>query len=150
MNDKLFYLLAVLGTGVEIVMYVLSLFGIEPYYDVPLFGDRIYAYYFMLGYILWKYKDSPRIHTRNLWIIFIVSNVINICLTAMVSGNRRTSGTDIGIWMSFCDGECRNILSADGACRKRTDPDKQSMEKADRRVVLLFVWNLSDPYFISG
>lgn len=85
MDDKLFGLLVILGTGVEIVMYVLSLFGTEPYYDVPLFGDRIYAYYFMLGYILWKYKDSARIRTRNLWIIFIASNVINIGLTAMIS-----------------------------------------------------------------
>ena len=76
MDDKLFGLLVILGTGVEIVMYVLSLFGTEPYYDVPLFGDRIYAYYFMLGYILWKYKDSARIRTRNLWIIG---------LTAMIS-----------------------------------------------------------------
>lgn len=85
MDDSLFRLLVILGTGVEIGMYVLSFFGIQPFYDVPLFGDRIYAYYFILGYILWKYKDSPRIHTRILWMIFIASNVINIGLTAWIS-----------------------------------------------------------------
>lgn len=74
-----------LGTVAILMNYALSLFDGALYYDVPLFGDRVYSYYFFLGFYLMKYKDHIRISNRWLAIIFIVSNVLNIGLTALLS-----------------------------------------------------------------
>lgn len=74
-----------IGTIAAIVMYVMSFFHAELYYDVPVFGDRIYAYYFFLGYFLMKYKDTIWLHTGTLLAVFLGSNVANILLTGIVT-----------------------------------------------------------------
>lgn len=48
-------------TGFVILYYVMWLIGQEPYYDLPLVGDRIYAYYLFLGYYLYKYRKHIRV-----------------------------------------------------------------------------------------
>lgn len=74
-----------IGTIAAIVMYVMSFFHAELYYDVPIFGDRIYAYYFFLGYFLMKYKDTIWLHTGTLLAVFLGSNAANIILTGAVT-----------------------------------------------------------------
>lgn len=86
MNARMEKALLIIGTGTVLVNYVLSAFDGALYYDVPLFGDRVYAYYFFLGYYLMKYKDTIFVSTRKLLAIFIVSNVINIALTMGITG----------------------------------------------------------------
>lgn len=85
MNQKMEHTLMVLGTAVVLVSYTLSLFNGELYYDVPLFGDRVYAYYFFLGYYLMKHKETIRISSRKLGVIFIVCNALNVVLTAGIA-----------------------------------------------------------------
>lgn len=82
MNRKMEDALMVLGLVVVVISYVLSLFGGEMYFDVPLFSDRVYAYYFFLGYYLMKYKDEIRISSQKLVFIFLGSSAITIALTA--------------------------------------------------------------------
>lgn len=85
MNRKMEDALMVLGLAVVVISYVFSLCGGEMYFDVPLFGDRVYAYYFYLGYYLMKYKDEIRFSSRTLALIFMGSNVITIALTAGIA-----------------------------------------------------------------
>lgn len=77
--------LLVIGTAAVLLSYALSLFGGALYYDVPLFGDRVYAYYLFLGHYLYQYRDSIRIKTGKLVWIFLGSNVLNIVLTAGIA-----------------------------------------------------------------
>ena len=85
LTPKMEQALLLLGTVAILLNYVLSLFDGALYYDVPLFGDRVYSYYFFLGFYLMKYKDQIRLSNRGLGIIFIASNVITIGLTAILS-----------------------------------------------------------------
>lgn len=85
LTPKMEKALLLLGTVAILLNYGLSLFDGALYYDVPLFGDRVYSYYFFLGFYLMKYKDRIRISNRWLGIIFIVSNILNIGLTAILS-----------------------------------------------------------------
>lgn len=57
--------LAVTTAGV-IAYYIMWLGGQEPYYDLPLVGDRSYAYYLFLGYYLYKYRKHIKISQRAL------------------------------------------------------------------------------------
>lgn len=72
-----------IGSAAIFVTYLLSFAHAELYYDIPLFGDRGYAYYFFLGYFLMKYKDSIRISSGKLTAVFLGSNAANILLTGI-------------------------------------------------------------------
>lgn len=80
--EKLF--LAICVSDVTL-MYAISFFNVELYYDVPILGDRVYSFYFFLGYFLYKYKDYKRLGNRTLITIFTISNVANVIITTMVS-----------------------------------------------------------------
>lgn len=76
---------ALIGSVVIVIMYGLSFFGAEFYYDMPILGDRVYTYYFVFGYFIYLYKKYIRISKRTLLAVFVGSNVINVALTAAVS-----------------------------------------------------------------
>lgn len=85
MNTTLVKAFLLLGVVDVTLMYVLSFLGEELYYDVPVFGDRVYAYYIFLGYFIYQYKDKMPIRNRTLFGMFIGSNVLNILMTAGIS-----------------------------------------------------------------
>lgn len=85
LTPKMEKALLLLGTGAILFNYGLSLFDGALYYDVPLFGDRVYSYYFFLGFYLMKYKEKIRIRNRWLVVIFLASNTLTIGLTAVFS-----------------------------------------------------------------
>ena len=65
--------------------YILSLDELKPYYDLPLIGDRVYSYYFFIGYYIYKYKKHIPINQKNLIITFLGSMAITAFLTASIS-----------------------------------------------------------------
>ncbi len=75
----------IVGAIAVLVNWALKVLGGELYYDVPLFGDRVYDFYFFLGYYLKKHRDYKWFSTKNLAWIFIVSNVLNIGITSGMS-----------------------------------------------------------------
>lgn len=85
LDERLERGLLVGGFLVVTVGYLLSLRGEELYYDVPLFADRGYSYYFFAGYILYKCKESPAVNTQCLTGIFLGSSLVNMALTAYIS-----------------------------------------------------------------
>lgn len=66
-------------------MYLMSFFKAEPYYDLPLIGDKSYAFYVFLGYFLYKYRNQIYGGTKMLAGIFIGSNLINITATILMT-----------------------------------------------------------------
>lgn len=85
MNDTLVKVFLLLGSVDVTVMYIMSFWGKQMFYDVPIFGDRVYAYYFFLGYFLFQYKDRILMSNRKLFLVFVGSNVVNLCLTVGVT-----------------------------------------------------------------
>ena len=60
MSERLEHLFALVGIIWLTAYYVCHYLGSKFYYDLPIFGDRCYVYYFYLGYYLKKYL--PRLH----------------------------------------------------------------------------------------
>lgn len=60
-------------TGAVVVYYLMWLAGQEPYYDMPLVGDRIYLYYLFLGYYLYKYKEHIQVSQTVLILICVMA-----------------------------------------------------------------------------
>lgn len=73
MNLKLERAFLIVATAAVLVNYGMWLFGMEPYYDVPLIGDRIYAYYLFIGYYIYKYRRHIRMGQKSAAVICIVS-----------------------------------------------------------------------------
>lgn len=84
-NRALVRWFVVLGSAVMLVMYILGFFGAEFYYDLPILGDRVYTYYFVFGYLLFKWKDNFHLSNRRLMAIFVGSNVLNIIVTTVLT-----------------------------------------------------------------
>lgn len=80
--DKAFLIMCCL---VAIFMYASSFIKAEPYYDVPIIGDRVYSFYFFLGYFLYKYKEKLMGRGALLLGIFALSTVINTGLSAWMT-----------------------------------------------------------------
>lgn len=80
--DKAFLLM---GSVAALFLYFSSLLHEEAYYDVPIIGDKIYTFYFFIGYFVFKYREKI---TRSIWQIagiFLASTSLNIILTAWVT-----------------------------------------------------------------
>ena len=75
----------IVTTGAVLFNYVLWLMGGEAYYDLPLIGDRIYAWYVFVGYYLYKYRRHIRISQRALVIICVLSMTATFGITWGVS-----------------------------------------------------------------
>lgn len=70
---------------VVVAQYISSLFHEEPYYDVPLLGDRAYTFYFFAGYFIQKYRNKIPWRFPVVASIFAGSTAFEIVLTALVS-----------------------------------------------------------------
>lgn len=81
MTEKLEKAFLVLTTAAVVISYLMSMIPAEPYYDLPLVGDRSYTYYVFLGYFLEKYKDKIRIGQKGLAAIFGISTALNFAIT---------------------------------------------------------------------
>ncbi|HIX63857.1 MAG TPA: acyltransferase family protein [Candidatus Mediterraneibacter colneyensis] len=73
MNLKLEKVFLIVTTGAVLVNYGLWLFGAEAYYDLPLVGDRIYAYYVFVGYYIYKYRRHIRLSQKSAAVICLIS-----------------------------------------------------------------------------
>lgn len=83
--DKAFLLM---GSLASLFLYVSSLLHAEAYYDVPIIGDRVYTFYFFLGYFISKYRERI---TWSIWRtlgIFLGSTSLNILLTVLITFRR--------------------------------------------------------------
>ncbi len=85
MNQKLDMLLIVVGSFAAVFTYFSSLLNEEPYYDIPIIGDKVYAFYFFLGYFICKYKNKLKGHLGKYLCIFMCSTALNIGITVWLS-----------------------------------------------------------------
>lgn len=68
-------------TGAVVFNYAVWLLGGEAYYDLPIVGDRIYAYYIFIGYYLYKYRRHIRISQMAAGILSAVSLALTFGVT---------------------------------------------------------------------
>lgn len=80
--EKLFLLIT---TAAVLLNYGMWLLGEEAYYDLPLIGDRIYAYYIFLGYFLYKYRNHIRLSQFTLLITCLISMAAAFMTTLAVT-----------------------------------------------------------------
>ena len=88
MDKKLEKRLLYIGGVFLALVYVGSYFQIDTEYNLPIIWDRPYIYFFILGHFLYKYKDTFKIRTSTLLLVFGVSNLLNLILTYSVSSWR--------------------------------------------------------------
>lgn len=73
LNVKLERVFLIVATGAAFLYYGLWLMDAEPYYDLPLIGDRIYAYYVFVGYYIYKYRHHIRLSQKTAAVICLSS-----------------------------------------------------------------------------
>lgn len=66
MSIKMERLFLVVTTGAVLFNFCLHMMGEEPYYDLPMIGDRAYAWYVLAGFYLYKYRKHIRLGQRTL------------------------------------------------------------------------------------
>jgi surface polysaccharide O-acyltransferase-like enzyme len=81
MDKKLDLVLIVVGCFAAAFTYFSSFLNEEAYYDIPIIGDKVYAFYFFLGYFICKYKNKINGHFWRYSGIFICSTALNIGIT---------------------------------------------------------------------
>lgn len=86
MSMKLEKAFLIVTTAAVILNYLLRFAGQELYYDMPLVGDRIYAYYLYVGYYLYKYRRHIPLGQRP---------ALMICLTSMAATFEITLGVTV-------------------------------------------------------
>ena len=80
--DKAFLLM---GSVAALFLYASSMMHEEAYYDIPIIGDRVYTFYFFIGYFVCKYREKIK---RSIWQIlgiFLASTSLNVILTVWMS-----------------------------------------------------------------
>ena len=65
MNLKQEKAFLIVATGAVLFNYLLWMMQGEAYYDLPIIGARIYAYYIFIGYYLFKYRRHIRLSQRS-------------------------------------------------------------------------------------
>ncbi len=86
MNRKMEHAFLLVITGGVIFNYIISLQNGEPYYDLPLIGDRAYSYYLFLGYYIYKYgNDIKKISQKTAAAVFGVCIALASVLTWRIS-----------------------------------------------------------------
>lgn len=81
MSMKLERTFLIVTTAAVVLNYFLRLAGQELYYDIPLVGDRIYAYYLYVGYYLYKYRRHIPLGQRPALIICLLSMAATFGIT---------------------------------------------------------------------
>ena len=85
MSMKLEKAFLIMTSAAVILNYLLRLAGQELYYDIPLVGDRIYAYYLYAGYYLYKYRRHIPVGQRPALIICLLSMAATFGITLGVT-----------------------------------------------------------------
>lgn len=85
MSMKLEKAFLIVTTAAAASNYLLRLAGQELYYDIPLVGDRIYAYYLYVGYYLYKYRRHICLGQRAALAICLLSMAASFGITLGVS-----------------------------------------------------------------
>ena len=85
MNAKMDKALLLLFCLVSFFMYASSFWKEELYYDVPIIGDKVYSFYFFLGYFLYKYREKLIGRGKLLFGIFMGSAIVNIVITVLIT-----------------------------------------------------------------
>ena len=104
--DKAFLLM---GSLAAVFMYFSSLLHEEPYYDLPIIGDRVYAFYFFLGYLIHKYREKLKGREPLLLGVFLGSTALNLALTAWKSSAQGEH------YERFLEYGCPLVIMAGGA-----------------------------------
>ena len=72
MDMKMERVFLIVITAAVVFNYVVSLQNGEPYYDLPLIGDRVYSFYVFIGYFIYKYRKHIRVSQRMAAVIFSI------------------------------------------------------------------------------
>lgn len=94
MSMKLEKVFLVVATATVLLNYLLRLIGQEAYYDLPLIGDRAYAYYVFVGYYIYKYRRHIRLSQKAAGIICVcgLAAAFGITLAVTVSQGSHYEG----------------------------------------------------------
>ncbi|HIX49444.1 MAG TPA: acyltransferase family protein [Candidatus Mediterraneibacter caccavium] len=85
MSMKLEKAFLAVTTAAVVLNYLLRLAGQELYYDIPLVGDRIYAYYLYVGYYLYKYRRHTPLGQRPALVLCLLSTAATFGITLGVT-----------------------------------------------------------------
>ena len=79
----------ILISAAVLINYLAGVAGGQLYYDIPVVGDRVYFYYVLIGYYLFKYRKHIRVSQRMAVIISAVSLLITFgsSMWSTLSGN---------------------------------------------------------------
>lgn len=81
MNLKLEKVFFIVTTGAVLFNFVLWMMDGEAYYDLPIIGDRIYAWYLFTGYFIYKYRRHIRISQKLLLVICLLAMAATFGIT---------------------------------------------------------------------
>lgn len=85
MNEKVDRAFWIVCSIAVLITFTSSFFGRQIYYDIPIMGDRVYAFYFFAGYYLNKYKKRLVGHGKLLLALSLAGITMTMVLTIMVS-----------------------------------------------------------------
>ena len=85
MNLKQEKAFLIVATGAVLFNYLLWMMQGEAYYDLPIIGDRIYAYYIFIGYYLFKYRRHIRLSQRSAALLCGAGLILTFAVTLGVT-----------------------------------------------------------------
>lgn len=71
----------IITTGAVIFAWLLRFMGGQPYYDLPIIGDKVYVWYMFAGYFLMRYRRKFRIRQRTLLAVCALSVAVTFAVT---------------------------------------------------------------------
>lgn len=83
MDKRLEKAFIVIGFIWFFIVHMLPYWELDVYFDLPLFSNRSYIYYFFCGYLISKYKGKIRLKNWQLLVIFLGSSLINVIVTTL-------------------------------------------------------------------
>ena len=81
MNIRMERVFMVITSGAVLFTWLLRFMGAQPYYDLPIIGDKVYVWYMFAGYYLMKYRRKFRIRQRTLALICVLSMAVTFGVT---------------------------------------------------------------------
>ena len=81
MNIAMERVFMVITSGAVLFTWLLRFMGAQPYYDLPIIGDKVYVWYMFAGYYLMKYRRKFRIRQRTLALICVLSMAVTFGVT---------------------------------------------------------------------
>ena len=85
MDKKLERAFLIMGSVIVVLQPILFYSRIKLYYNIPIFGNRVYIYYLFLGYFIEKYKDQiPK--KKGLWLtVYLAGSASTVIATTIGS-----------------------------------------------------------------